>query len=100
MSAAPHRVRIEISKERKVFTTQHQCLIKVTRDGYLFESLVVCGLTICFLCSSKYGNEGIFHCQMHSEQLTGQVSMQWLMLVVDKQHKEKIQQQSSCKVAC
>ncbi len=29
----------------------------------------MCGLAICALCSSKYGNEGVFRCEKHSSQL-------------------------------
>jgi hypothetical protein len=39
------------------------------KDGYLFEGMLVCGLAICALCSSKYGNEGVFRCEKHSSQL-------------------------------
>ncbi len=43
--------------------------MEVSKDGYLFEGLIVCGLAICALCSNKYGNEGVFRCEQHSSHL-------------------------------
>jgi hypothetical protein len=37
----------------------------VSKDGYLFEGAVICGFPICSPCSSKYGEEGIFCCNLH-----------------------------------
>jgi hypothetical protein len=37
----------------------------VSKDGYLFEGAVVCGFAICSPCSSKYGEAGIFRCNLH-----------------------------------
>ena len=76
MNAAPPRLRVDVVNGRKVFPailcedcgnlpTQHRCLVEVSREGFLFESILVCGVAICALCSQKYGGEGIFRCRDH-----------------------------------
>jgi hypothetical protein len=76
MSSRLPWLRFEAVQGRKVFPsilcedcgrlpTQHRCLVKVSKEGYLFEGAVVCGFAICSPCSSKYGEEGIFHCNLH-----------------------------------
>jgi len=76
MSSQLPWLRVEVVQGQKVFPsilckdcgrlpTQHQCLVKVSKDGYLFEGAVICGFPICSPCSSKYGEEGIFLCNLH-----------------------------------
>jgi hypothetical protein len=80
MDDQPPRLRVEVVQGRNVFPsilcedcnrlpTQHRCLNEVTTNGYLFEDMLVCGLAICALCSSNYGNEGVFRCEKQSSQL-------------------------------
>jgi hypothetical protein len=80
MDDQPPRLRAEVVQGRNVFPsilcedcnrlpTQHRCLNEVTTNGYLFEDMLVCGLAICALCSSNYGNEGVFRCEKQSSQL-------------------------------
>jgi len=48
------------------YPTNHRCLVEVDEDGYAFEGMLVCGMAICAICSSKCGNEGTFRCYEHS----------------------------------
>jgi len=55
-----------ICKECKCYPMQHWCLFKVCNGGYLFDCHQVCGIAVCSICSSSFGNEGVFTCAKHS----------------------------------
>jgi len=52
------------------FRTNHRCLARVLIGGFSLENNGrnerVCGLPICSICSSNFGNEGIYRCERHS----------------------------------
>lgn len=54
-----------ICEECDRYPTQHRCLFEVSVDGYLFEGRQVCGIAVCSICSSSFGNEGFFTCAEH-----------------------------------
>ncbi len=41
-------------------------LFEVTNHGYLYDGCQVCGIAVCSICASSFGNEGIFTCAEHS----------------------------------
>jgi hypothetical protein len=55
-----------ICEECDRYPTQHRCLFEVDGHGYLFDGRQVCGTAVCSICSSSFGNEGIFTCAEHS----------------------------------
>jgi hypothetical protein len=54
----------------KEFRTNHHCLAQVLIGSFSLENNGqnerVCGLPICSICSSNFGNEGIYWCEHHS----------------------------------
>ena len=53
----------------KEFWTNHRCLAWVLIGGFSLENSGrnkrVCGLPICSICSTNFGNEGISQCECH-----------------------------------
>ena len=77
MPQAIPKLRVQLINGREVFPsiiceecdrypTQHRCLFEVDGYGYLFDGRQVCGTAVCSICSSSFGNEGIFTCAEHS----------------------------------
>jgi hypothetical protein len=79
MSSAPKRLvadpitgcfSVVICSSCNDINTSHRCLAAVTVGGLLCGNArdMVCGIPICGICNSEFGNENIIRCRFHSSE--------------------------------